>query len=73
MTFEKNLLFLNVSTYRNIYRDLFINECARKKKLKYQSLRYSEFYSFLWDVEELMFLIIKIDLKQLSPKIINTL
>ena len=51
----KNVCILNVSIHINFYENQFINECARKKKAKIL-----EFQSFLLDVEDLTFLIVKI-------------
>ena len=41
------------TVFYEVYRNRFINECARKKKTKFHSLRV-----VLWDIEELTYLII---------------
>ena len=49
----KNLCHHNVSINRNGYQNLFINENARKKKLKSRSLESHGVPDFFyWDIEE---------------------
>ena len=55
----ENLRPYNFSIHRKFYQNLFLNVCARKKKAKIpQSLIVSRV--FLWDLEELTFLIIQL-------------
>ena len=52
--FDSDLRLHNVSIHRNFHQNQFINECAR---------------SFLWDIEELTFLIIQETVNKLINKI----
>ena len=53
----------NVSIHINVYQNRFINECVRKNFLNSRKDRCKDGF-FLWDVEELTFLIMLINRKQ---------
>ena len=53
----KYLRIHNVSTHINFYQNRFINECVRKTFLKFPERKDGKPEFFLWDVEELTFLI----------------
>ena len=55
--FTKSLHYI-VSIYKTFYQNLFINECARKKKVKIPESRSHGI--FKWYIQEFMFLIIVI-------------